>query len=57
MKMSESLKLKILIRESISAEMKTLKTLKLKTRARETSSVNDVKKKKFSKFKNAYKKR
>ena len=57
MKMLKSLKLKILIRELISAEIKTLKTLKLKTRARETSSVNDVRKKEFSRFKNAYKKR
>ena len=55
--MLKSLKLKIIIRELISAEMKTLKTLELKTRARETSSANDVKKKEFSKFKNAYKKR
>ena len=56
MKMSESLELKILIRELISAEMKTLKALELKTRARETSSANDVKKKEFSRFKNVYKK-
>ena len=55
--MSESLKLKILIRELISVKIKILKTLKLKTRARETSFINDVKKKEFLKFKNAYKKR
>ena len=55
--MLKSFKLKILIRELISAEIKTLKTLKLKTRARETSSADDVRKKEFSKFKNAYKKR
>ena len=54
--MLKSLKLKILIRKLIFTEMKTLKTLKLKTQARETLSVNDIKKKKFSKFNNAYKK-
>ena len=55
--MSESLKLKILIRELIFIEIKILKTLKLKTRARETSFTDNVKKKEFLKFKSVYKKR
>ena len=52
--MSESLELEILVRESISAEVKTLKALGLKTRARETPPASDVREGGFSGFKDAY---